>query len=104
MNIVGQLEAQQSKQDPPALRPGETVRVHVKVIAGEQERTQVFAGLVLGMSESGNRAVHYVNGLTGRTTVGVHDAWDRSVTFRIERQPQQRADRLSIEALEVNNL
>jgi large subunit ribosomal protein L19 len=56
MNIVGQLEAQQSKQQAPALRPGETVRVHVKVVEGEKERTQVFEGIVIGMSGSGSRA------------------------------------------------
>ena len=60
MNIVGQLEAQQSKQDAPVLRPGETVRVHVKVVEGEKERTQVFEGLVIGMSGSGSRAVFTV--------------------------------------------
>jgi large subunit ribosomal protein L19 len=60
MNIVGQLEAQQSKQDAPALRPGETVRVHVKVVEGEKERTQVFEGLVIAMAGSGSRAVFTV--------------------------------------------
>lgn len=60
MNIVGQLEAQQSKQDAPSLRPGETVRVHVKVVEGEKERTQIFEGLVIAMSGSGSRAVFTV--------------------------------------------
>jgi large subunit ribosomal protein L19 len=60
MNIVGQLEAQQSKQDAPALRPGETVRVHVKVVEGEKERNQVFEGIVIAMSGSGSRAVFTV--------------------------------------------
>jgi large subunit ribosomal protein L19 len=60
MNIVGQLEAQQSKRDAPTLRPGETIRVHVKVVEGEKERTQVFEGLVIGMSGSGSRAVFRV--------------------------------------------
>jgi large subunit ribosomal protein L19 len=60
MNIVGQLEAQQSKQDAPVLRPGETVRVHVKVVEGEKERTQIFEGLVIAMSGSGSRAVFTV--------------------------------------------
>ena len=60
MNIVGQLEAQQSKQDAPALRPGETVRVHVKVVEGEKERTQVLEGIVIAMSGSGSRAVFTV--------------------------------------------
>ncbi len=60
MNIVGQLEAEQIKKEPPALRPGETVRVHVKVVEGEKERTQVFEGTVIGMSGSGNRAMFTV--------------------------------------------
>lgn len=60
MDIVGQLEAQQTKKEPPALRPGETVRVHVKVVEGEKERTQVFEGTVIGMSGTGSRAMFTV--------------------------------------------
>ena len=60
MDIVSQLESQQSKKDPPALRPGETVRVHVKVVEGEKERTQIFEGIVIGLSGSGNRATFTV--------------------------------------------
>ena len=56
MNIVDRLEAQQSKATVPAIRPGETVRVHVKIVEGEKERTQVFEGIVIGMSGSGSRA------------------------------------------------
>ena len=56
MNILSQIEAEQSKKEPPALRPGETVRVHVKVVEGEKERTQVFEGIVIGLSGKGNRA------------------------------------------------
>lgn len=60
MNIVGQLEAQQTKPQPPVLRPGETVRVHIKVVEGEKERTQVFEGIVIGISGSGNRTTFTV--------------------------------------------
>ena len=56
MNIVDGLEAQQSKPAAPVIHPGETVRVHVKVVEGEKERTQVFEGIVIGMSGSGSRA------------------------------------------------
>ncbi len=56
MNTISQLEAQQSKPEIPALRPGETVRVHVKVVEGEKERTQVFEGTIIGMSGTGSRA------------------------------------------------
>jgi large subunit ribosomal protein L19 len=60
MDIVGQLEVQQAKKEPPALRPGETVRVHVKVVEGEKERTQIFEGIVIAMSGTGNRAMFTV--------------------------------------------
>jgi len=60
MDIVRELESQQSKKEIPDLRPGETVRVHVKVVEGEKERTQVFEGIVIGLSGSGNRATFTV--------------------------------------------
>ena len=60
MDIVDQIEAEQMKSDAPTLRPGETVRVHVKVVEGEKERTQVFEGIVIALSGKGNRATFTV--------------------------------------------
>ena len=60
MDIVRELESQQSKKEIPDLRPGETVRVHVKVVEGEKERTQIFEGIVIGLSGAGNRATFTV--------------------------------------------
>ena len=60
MNILSQIEAEQSKKEIPALRPGETVRVHVKVVEGEKERTQIFEGIVIALSGQGNRATFTV--------------------------------------------
>jgi large subunit ribosomal protein L19 len=60
MDIVRELESQQSKKELPDLRPGETVRVHVKVVEGEKERTQIFEGIVIGLSGAGNRATFTV--------------------------------------------
>src|SRR5512136_840816 len=56
MNTIAKIEAEQLKADVPDLRPGETVRVHVKVVEGEKERTQVFEGIVIGMAGTGSRA------------------------------------------------
>jgi large subunit ribosomal protein L19 len=39
----------------PAIKPGDTVRVHVKVREGDKERIQVFEGLVIGMHRGGLR-------------------------------------------------
>jgi len=41
------------KQDIPAFRPGDTVRVHVKVIEGNRSRIQVFTGVVIARTGSG---------------------------------------------------
>ena len=60
MNILSQIEAEQSKKEIPSLRPGETVRVHVKVVEGEKERTQIFEGIVIALSGRGNRATFTV--------------------------------------------
>jgi large subunit ribosomal protein L19 len=55
MNIIDTLEAEQIKKNAPTLRPGETVRVYVKVVEGEKERTQVFEGVVISLSGKGSR-------------------------------------------------
>ncbi|MGH8514061.1 MAG: 50S ribosomal protein L19 [Gammaproteobacteria bacterium] len=60
MNTLERLEAEQSKKAVADLRPGETVRVHVKVVEGEKERTQVFEGIVIRISGKGSRATFTV--------------------------------------------
>jgi large subunit ribosomal protein L19 len=55
-NIIEQIEASQLKAGVPELRPGDTVRVHVKVIEGEKERIQVFEGIVIRRTRGANRA------------------------------------------------
>ena len=40
----------------PAMRSGDTVRVHVKVREGDKERIQVFEGMVIGLHRGGVRA------------------------------------------------
>jgi large subunit ribosomal protein L19 len=42
--------------DRPAMRSGDTVRVHVKVREGDKERIQVFEGMVVAMHRGGTRA------------------------------------------------
>jgi large subunit ribosomal protein L19 len=52
---IDAIEAEQLRSDIPSFRPGDTVRVHVKVVEGEKERIQVFEGAVLRRSNGGNR-------------------------------------------------
>ena len=44
----------------PAIKPGDTVRVHVKVREGDKERIQMFEGLVIGMHRGGARSTFTV--------------------------------------------
>lgn len=55
MNIIQALEQEQLRTDIPTFRPGDTVRVHVKVIEGNRERVQVFEGVVITRQSGGVR-------------------------------------------------
>ncbi len=55
MDIIRALEQEQIRQDIPEFRPGDTVRVHVKVVEGSRERIQVFEGLVINRKSGGVR-------------------------------------------------
>ena len=43
------------REDLPDFRPGDTVKVHVRVVEGGRERVQLFQGIVIGRRGSGIR-------------------------------------------------
>ena len=47
MNLINSLDQEQLKTNIPAFQPGDTIKVHVKVIEGTRERIQVFEGVVI---------------------------------------------------------
>jgi large subunit ribosomal protein L19 len=47
MNRIEALQQVQPRRDLPPFRPGDTVRVHVKISEGDKERIQVFEGVVI---------------------------------------------------------
>jgi len=55
VNIIDLLEEEQLRDDIPELSPGDTVRVHVKVVEGTRERIQVFEGLVIALQKGGSQ-------------------------------------------------
>jgi len=55
MNAIEQVERAHTTKRP-AMRAGDTVRVHVKVREGDKERIQVFEGLVISLKRGGTRA------------------------------------------------
>ena len=55
--LIQELTQEQLRTDIPAFRPGDTVRVHAKVVEGTRERIQLFEGVVIkrrgaGISET----------------------------------------------------
>ncbi|MBA8823259.1 large subunit ribosomal protein L19 [Saccharopolyspora lacisalsi] len=55
MNTLDALDAQSLRSDIPAFRPGDTLKVHVRVIEGSRERVQVFQGTVIRRQGGGIR-------------------------------------------------
>ncbi|MCO8290647.1 50S ribosomal protein L19 [Tetragenococcus halophilus] len=55
--LIQEITKEQLRTDIPDFRPGDSVRVHVKVVEGSRERIQVFDGVVIkrrgaGISET----------------------------------------------------
>jgi len=55
MDVIKMLEQEQLRSDIPEFRPGDTVKVHVKVVEGTRERIQVFEGVVIDRKSGGVR-------------------------------------------------
>jgi large subunit ribosomal protein L19 len=55
MNTLDALDAKSLRSDIPSFRPGDTLKVHVRVIEGSRERVQVFKGVVIRRQGGGIR-------------------------------------------------
>ncbi len=51
--IIEKLEKQQLRKKVPSFNVGDTVRVHIRIIEGDKERTQIFAGTVIARKGKG---------------------------------------------------
>lgn len=51
--LIQKLESNQLKKNMISFRVGDTLRVHIRIIEGEKERTQVFTGTVIARKGSG---------------------------------------------------
>jgi large subunit ribosomal protein L19 len=54
-SVIESLEEEQLRAETPEFQPGDTVRVHFKVIEGSRQRVQVFEGTVLKRQGNGVR-------------------------------------------------
>jgi len=53
MNVLDKIEAEQRKKDVTKFAVGDTVKVHTRVIEGDKERIQIYAGIVIGRKGTG---------------------------------------------------
>ena len=76
MNKLDVIEQSRLRKDIPPFRPGDQVKVHVKVTEGQRERVQVFEGVVLARRGGGIRESFTVRkisfGVGVERTVPVH--------------------------------
>ncbi len=47
MKLMEKFEAKLRRAEAPEFRPGDTIKVHVRVVEGDKERSQVFQGVVM---------------------------------------------------------
>src|SRR5580693_9207383 len=55
MHTLDDLDAESLRDDVPDFRPGDTLKVHVRVVEGNRERVQIFQGAVIRRQGSGAR-------------------------------------------------
>ena len=76
MNTLDALDAESLRTDVPDFRPGDTLKVHVRVVEGSRERVQVFQGVVIRRQGSGVRETFTVRkvsfGVGVERTLPVH--------------------------------
>jgi large subunit ribosomal protein L19 len=58
--LLDKIESAQYRKDETTFNVGDTVRVHTKVVEGDKERIQIFAGVVIGMRGHGLRSMFTV--------------------------------------------
>ena len=52
-NLINEITSSQIKKDNPEFRPGDSVKVHYRIIEGNRERVQIFEGVVIARKGSG---------------------------------------------------
>lgn len=64
MDIIDQIEFEQLRTDAPKFGPGDTIKVHNRVLEGGKERIQIFEGTVIAKKDGGVRSAFTVRKLS----------------------------------------
>ena len=65
MSQLLEVERSYLKEDVPEFRPGDTLKVHVRVVEGKKERIQIFQGVVIARKGGGSRESFTVRKISG---------------------------------------
>lgn len=65
MNQLDQVESVYLRPGAPEFNPGDTIRVHVRVVEGDKHRIQVFQGVVIARRGGGTRETFTVRKISG---------------------------------------
>lgn len=94
--LIDQVTKSQLRTDLPDFRPGDTIRVHAKVVEGNRERIQIFEGVVIKRRGSGISATYTVrkisSGVGVERTFPLHSP--RVAKIEVVRQGQVRRAKL----------
>jgi large subunit ribosomal protein L19 len=75
--IIKKIDQEQMRLDAPDFRPGDTVKVHIRIIEGNKERIQVFQGVVIKRKRGDMEASYTVrkisNGVGVEKTFALHN-------------------------------
>lgn len=94
--LIQELTKDQIRTDLPDFRPGDTIRVHVRVVEGSHERIQIFEGVVIKRKGTGISATYTVrkisSGVGVERTFPVNDP--RVAKVEVKRQGRVRRAKL----------
>ena len=55
MDVVNAIEQEQIKEGMPEFKAGDTVKIHYRIVEGQNQRVQVFEGVCIALKNSGVR-------------------------------------------------
>ena len=95
-DLMSLVEATQLRDDHPEFHPGDTIRVHVRVIEGEKERIQIFEGVVIAIQNSGTSRTFTVRKISNGVGVERVFPFASPRIARIERVREGRVRRAKL--------
>lgn len=94
--LIEEITKEQLRDDLPDFRPGDSVRVHARIVEGSRERIQIFEGVVLSRRGAGISEMYTVrkisNGVGVERTFPVHSP--RVAKIEVTRQGRVRRAKL----------